>query len=174
MPEFLGKMPVRTELTVLPADNPSNKPIGFVCYENIGVGIFNPRATTVLNKIRERIILIEYPLLGRQSATIESVFFPNDDTIEVNVYMNKGTNQEARNLVGSINKSGFYPSDHYPKENSPILSDLGVNMLVATIFNSGINLGSGPRYREIELDGFWVKFIEETQQMYAIASIHNI
>jgi len=32
-PEFVGKLPVRTELTVLPADDPKQKKIGFAVYE---------------------------------------------------------------------------------------------------------------------------------------------
>ena len=32
-PEFVGKLPVRTELTVLPADDPKQKRIGFAVYE---------------------------------------------------------------------------------------------------------------------------------------------
>jgi hypothetical protein len=40
-PEFLGRMPVRTELTILSADDPKNRTIGFSCFENLGMGIHN-------------------------------------------------------------------------------------------------------------------------------------
>lgn len=43
-PEFFGRMPVRTELTVLSADDPKARTIGFSAFENIGVGCHNPRA----------------------------------------------------------------------------------------------------------------------------------
>lgn len=43
-PEFFGRMPVRTDLTVLSADNPRDRIIGFSMFENIGAGIFNPYA----------------------------------------------------------------------------------------------------------------------------------
>lgn len=42
--EFLGKMPVRTELTVLSADDSKARRIGFSIFEQIGVGAFNPYA----------------------------------------------------------------------------------------------------------------------------------
>jgi hypothetical protein len=42
-PEFFGRIPVRTELTVLSADDPKARTIGFSIFENIGVGAFNPR-----------------------------------------------------------------------------------------------------------------------------------
>jgi Phage capsid family. len=41
-PEFFGRIPVRTELTVLSADDPRNRTIGFSCFENIGIGCHNP------------------------------------------------------------------------------------------------------------------------------------
>lgn len=41
-PEFLGRIPVRTELTVLSADDPVGRKIGFSIFENIGVGCHNP------------------------------------------------------------------------------------------------------------------------------------
>lgn len=42
-PENFGRMPVRTELTVLSADDPKARTIGFSIFENIGIGAFNPR-----------------------------------------------------------------------------------------------------------------------------------
>jgi len=41
-PEFFGRIPVRTELTVLSADDPKNRLIGFSVFENIGIGVHNP------------------------------------------------------------------------------------------------------------------------------------
>jgi hypothetical protein len=43
-PEFLGRFPVRTELTVLSADDPKARRIGFSIFEMIGIGAFNPKA----------------------------------------------------------------------------------------------------------------------------------
>ncbi len=41
-PEFFGRIPVRTELTVLSADEPKTRMIGFSIFENIGIGVYNP------------------------------------------------------------------------------------------------------------------------------------
>jgi hypothetical protein len=41
-PEFFGRMPVRTELTVLSADDPKARRIGFSVFENLGIGCHNP------------------------------------------------------------------------------------------------------------------------------------
>ncbi len=51
-PEFFGRIPVRTELTVLSADNPKNRLIGFSIFENIGIGAYNPYALQVLSITR--------------------------------------------------------------------------------------------------------------------------
>ena len=42
-PEQFGRIPVRTEITVLSADDPKARTIGFSCFENLGIGAFNPR-----------------------------------------------------------------------------------------------------------------------------------
>lgn len=47
-PEFFGRIPVRTELTVLSADDPKNRTIGFSCFENLGIGCHNPLGLTRL------------------------------------------------------------------------------------------------------------------------------
>ena len=51
-PEFFGRMPVRTELTVLSADDPKARTIGFSVFENIGIGCFNPRGLVRLSITR--------------------------------------------------------------------------------------------------------------------------
>lgn len=45
-PEFFGRIPVRTELTVLSADDPKNRTIGFSVFENLGIGCHNPLGMT--------------------------------------------------------------------------------------------------------------------------------
>ena len=40
--EFFGRIPVRTELTVLSADDPKARTIGFSIFENLGIGCHNP------------------------------------------------------------------------------------------------------------------------------------
>lgn len=51
-PEYFGRIPVRTELTVLSADDPKARTIGFSVFENIGIGAFNPRGLTRLSITR--------------------------------------------------------------------------------------------------------------------------
>ena len=42
-PEFVGVMPVRQDIEVLPADEPKQLKLGFVISEIVGIGIVNPR-----------------------------------------------------------------------------------------------------------------------------------
>lgn len=42
-PEFVGVMPVRVDVEVLPADEPRRLSLGWVVYEEIGLAIVNPR-----------------------------------------------------------------------------------------------------------------------------------
>jgi hypothetical protein len=51
-PEHFGRIPVRTELTVLSADDPKARTIGFSIFENLGLGAFNPRGLTRLTVTR--------------------------------------------------------------------------------------------------------------------------
>jgi len=49
-PEFLGVMPVRQDIEVLPADEPRRLSLGWVISEIIGIGIVNPRGCARGNK----------------------------------------------------------------------------------------------------------------------------
>lgn len=40
-PEYLGVIPVRIDLTVIPADDPGNRAFGWSIFENLGVGLHN-------------------------------------------------------------------------------------------------------------------------------------
>ena len=51
-PEHFGRIPVRTELTVLSADDPKARTIGFSVFENLGIGAFNPRGEARLTITR--------------------------------------------------------------------------------------------------------------------------
>lgn len=51
-PEMLGRMPVRTELTVLSADDPKRRMIGFSMFEQIGQGVYNPKGLVRLSVAR--------------------------------------------------------------------------------------------------------------------------
>lgn len=51
-PEMFGRIPVRTELTVLSADDPRARTIGFSVFENLGIGAYNPRGLTRLTIVR--------------------------------------------------------------------------------------------------------------------------
>lgn len=49
-PEFVGVMPVRQDIEVLPADEPKRLLMGFVISEEVGIGIANARGTAVGRK----------------------------------------------------------------------------------------------------------------------------
>ena len=51
-PEMFGRIPVRTELTVLSADDPRRRMIGFSIFENLGLGAYNPRGLARLTVTR--------------------------------------------------------------------------------------------------------------------------
>jgi len=51
-PEMFGRIPVRTELTVLSADDPKARTIGFSVFENLGIGCYNPRGLARLSITR--------------------------------------------------------------------------------------------------------------------------
>lgn len=48
--EFVGVLPIRSDIEVLPADEPKRLSLGWVVSEEIGIGIANPRATAVGRK----------------------------------------------------------------------------------------------------------------------------
>ena len=51
-PEMFGRIPVRTELTVLSADDRKARTIGFSVFENLGIGAYNPKGLARLTITR--------------------------------------------------------------------------------------------------------------------------
>ena len=49
-PEFVGVMPIRQDIEVLPADEPKQLKLGWVVSEEIGIAIVNPRGVSKGNK----------------------------------------------------------------------------------------------------------------------------
>jgi hypothetical protein len=49
-PEFVGVMPIRQDIEVMPADEPKQLKLGWVISEMIGIGIVNPRGCAVGRK----------------------------------------------------------------------------------------------------------------------------
>ena len=50
--KFLAIMPQRIDVTVLPADDPDNRMIGWSIFEQIGIGVWNPRGVATINVVR--------------------------------------------------------------------------------------------------------------------------
>ncbi len=49
-PEFVGVLPIRQDIEVIPADEPKQLKLGWVVSEEIGIGIVNPRAIAASRK----------------------------------------------------------------------------------------------------------------------------
>lgn len=47
--DFVGVMPIRTEVTVIPADKPSRLRLGWVIYEELGMCVTNPKGIAKIN-----------------------------------------------------------------------------------------------------------------------------
>ena len=52
-PEFVGVMPIRQDIEVLPADEPKQLKLGWVVNEIIGIGIVNPRGVAKGSKLTQ-------------------------------------------------------------------------------------------------------------------------
>jgi HK97 family phage major capsid protein len=50
--KFLAIMPQRIDITVLPADDPDNRLIGWSIFEQIGIGVWNPRGVSTITITR--------------------------------------------------------------------------------------------------------------------------
>ena len=50
--KFLAIMPQRIDLTVLPADDPDNRLVGWSIFEVVGIGVWNARGVTKINITR--------------------------------------------------------------------------------------------------------------------------
>lgn len=69
-PQYVGVMPIQTNITSLPADDPVNRRIGFSIFETIGMACYNPRGVAVLSTRPESVIesppIMEQPRIAIQ------------------------------------------------------------------------------------------------------------
>ena len=77
-----GPMPIRTELTVLSSDKPSDKLTGWSITEHIGIGVINPKGVTGLKFEPTHPLVCEWPLPGRSPHTIK--LFYNKEALPEN------------------------------------------------------------------------------------------
>ena len=74
-PQHVGRLPIQTDLAVLPADNPEMATIGWNIFQNIGMGCFNPNGIT-----RIRLSTANSPEIVRNLSPIRRIGF--EDILE--------------------------------------------------------------------------------------------
>ena len=62
-PNYVGIFPIRTDITVLSADNPVLMTVGWSIFENIGMGCFNPRS----------VLRVTVPTINHMTRTVETI-----------------------------------------------------------------------------------------------------
>lgn len=98
-PEFMGKFPLKTELTVIPADKTSRS-IGFTVKESIGVGVFNPRGMTGFN-LQRAIVFFKFALDNSVEIVAETV-----DGIEASIFVHQLNSEKPFKIkIGTMDSS---------------------------------------------------------------------
>jgi hypothetical protein len=106
-PESFGVLPVRSELTVLPADAQKDMAIGWKITETVGIGVFNPRGLGRLSADRE-LVLIETPVPGFPDHRIRAVWTVGGTRAES---VRKRGSKDQSVVLGIIDEAGFVPSE---------------------------------------------------------------
>ena len=95
-PEFIGTMPIRHDLTVLPADQPGRKPVGFMFQQYSGGEVFKEKGAfltkesdlcpgdrvwvpTLIGTILMTVIDTDEGLMAESGSTLADLEFDQDD-----------------------------------------------------------------------------------------------
>lgn len=98
-PEFMGKFPLKTELTVLSADKASRS-IGSTAKESIGVGIFNPRGMTGFN-LQRATVFFNFALDNSVEVVAETI-----DGTKANIFVHQLNAEKGFKIkIGTMDSS---------------------------------------------------------------------
>lgn len=70
-PEFVGQIPLRQELTVLPADEPRPTRLGFAVSERVGGAVVNPRGIARLQG--QRVMVPEFEVVSNPTVRLDDI-----------------------------------------------------------------------------------------------------
>ena len=109
--ETLGTIPIRTEMTVLPADEPSNKVTGWKMMETVGMAVANPKGVTrmTFNPLDLPEVLF-WPVPGHPGNNLKIVYHEDHDRL---CFFLISVNRNAKHLL-NYGENGFsrvYGSD---------------------------------------------------------------
>ena len=98
-PEFIGRMPIKTELTVISADK-ADRAIGFTCEEHVGVAVVNPRGVTGFN-IQRATIFFNFALDNSIEILAETI-----DGTEASIFVRQLNEKKPFKIkIGVMNSS---------------------------------------------------------------------
>jgi hypothetical protein len=99
--EFFGRIPLRTELTVIPADK-VDRTIGFTVKETVGVAVVNPRGLTRFN-IQRAVVFFNFALDDSIEIMAETV-----DGLEANIFVHQLSGKKPFKIkIGVMNSSAI-------------------------------------------------------------------
>lgn len=118
------------------------------------------------------VILISYPLPGRQSVSLASSFNPH--TKDTDIFLSYvALNHTTRHYkIGIMIGDRFIPKDLSIDDEE---SSISWYLLAKTVmFCKIVQNYEGPTYEEVQHDYFWTKFLIETEQLSAIAVVDSL
>jgi hypothetical protein len=100
-PEFIGRMPIKTELTVISADK-ADRTVGFKVTETIGVGVFNSRGMTGFN-LQRAVVFFNFALDDSIEIMAETV-----DGLEASIFVHQLNVEKAFKIkIGTMSSSSI-------------------------------------------------------------------
>ncbi len=158
---FFGTIPVRTEISVIPADPPGQRTIGWSMSEKIGVAAVSPNGGIRMTIVPPVVLTRPFPARGRFNLAA----YYNASLQRLDVYVRD--REESKDNIGCFShKDGFELFDKAvgrEKATAELLCRKAHIDMVMTY--------EGPKVVELVDDLFWQRFIDELPNTLVVAEI---
>jgi hypothetical protein len=152
--QLLGRIPVRTDLTVLPADKPSDKPVGWSVTETVGIAMVNPSSVGRLSV--EWPYVCEWPLPGRPDCRLVATL--QDGNLELNVHVHPRIHFVAT-YIGHGFAAVRQGTRNFPFQKLPGTTD--AERLCLRACDEMVLDTPGPPITQLLADSFWQAVLDE-------------
>ncbi len=162
-PSFFGKIPLRTSITCIPADDPSQRTIGWSMSEKIGVAVVNPRVKgSVRISTDGHVSVMSRPFPGRHQFSLAA--FYNDSFNRLDVWVVKIDGERVHNIGCFSTILELFDATVGRENATP-------EKLCRKAHVDEVLAYDGPKVAELVSDRFWERFIDDLPNMLTVAEI---
>jgi len=164
LPEFIGQIPIRQELSILPDDDPKFKVTGWQMSEHIGVGVINPKSISGISMERPTLIF-EWPIPVFRGIWLRTSYYQGAMCLSM---VAQGPIHQDTKIAVYDGKFAFGPSNTTGFDH--VLPDMLRESVLASHEVKSAYLNQSIA-ENLAGDPFWQRYIDEVRTVFEVAQV---